>query len=601
MVLLLLCQTFPHSYDVSFYGIYLSIDTDNDTVFGSGEIKASSSFGTLDSVDFHLGQSLTIDSILLNSVNTPFNRVDDTVWVQGPVAGDFELLIFYHGRPSAGLYFDYWGVFSASLSPTGVKDAHQWFPCYDHNGDKADSARFAYTISSDYLVAANGTLDSVVQNGAWKTFYYTEHHPIANYLISVAASYRYVMFSDTWNSTPLVYYAFEPDTGNLAADVQNVPDMLDYFSDVFGYYPFDDEKFGYAECNLFHGGFALEHQTMVTMGSYFITGQRTYELTFAHELSHQWWGDLITCQDWPHVWLNEGFASYCEALYAEHRSGTWERDSVLRVFADTYFAEDAGHRFPIYDPPEAYLWGATVYKKGAWVLHMLRWVMGDSLFFQGLRHYRSLYQGSTATIPDFQSAMEDIYGGSLQWFFWEWIYQAGYPEFEYNWFLVGDSSLNLTVHQVQQNAPVFSMPAEIMIAGAGDTIVDTVWLNELTDRFTWKLGFAPDTVILDPNNWILKKVRFTDTQEPLAGTVFLRLAGNPVKDHLEVFFGMPEAGPVSFKVYDPAGRLLLNRQQVQEGPGPHHQRLGVANLKPGVYILRMVCPWASLSRKFVKQ
>jgi len=602
LLIALTSQAFPHSYDVRFYGIYLTIDPAPDTIFGVGEIRGFAS-GGLDSVDFHLGAALTIDSVRLNGSVARFSRRGDTVWVHGTVPEDFALQVFYHGHPSAGLYFNYWGFFSACLSPNGVKDAHQWYPCYDHNGDKADSARFAYTVPKGYDVAANGILDSVVDMGDWKTYYWSTRYPIANYLIAVSGSNYYLKFTDSWRGMPLWYYPFTYDTADMRNDVQQVPDMLDYFSSLFGDYPFIDEKFGYAESNLWGGGFALEHQTMVAMGTYWVTGNGLNILTYAHELSHQWWGDWVTCQDWPHVWLNEGFASYCEALYAEHIGGVPKRDSVMEKFKNLYFSEDSHDRFPIYNPPMNFMWGYTVYKKGAWVLHMLRWVMGDESFFSAFKAYRNAHGGGTATIPDFQAAAEGVYGSSLEWFFKEWIYEAGYPEFNYNWFFRDDGGgyqLVLYLSQVQQNAPVFTMPLEIMIAGQTDTLWDTVWVNERGERFVWKVPFAPETVAIDPHNWVLKKVRYTAVAEGLGeeGFLCLKILTNPVRGRLSASYSLPEDGELSLMVYDVAGRVALNVFSGQANAGTHEISVPVDRLGPGVYILRLRSRWGSLSRKF---
>ncbi|MEO0157989.1 MAG: M1 family aminopeptidase [candidate division WOR-3 bacterium] len=602
LFLAFLSQVFPHSYDVGFYGIYLTLDPVPDTIFGMGEIKGRA-ISVLDSVDFHLGSALNIDSIRLNGSLADFTRRDDTVWVRGPVPQDFTLEVFYHGHPTAGLYFNYWGAFSACLSPDGVKDAHQWYPCYDHNGDKADSARFAYTVPKGFDLAANGTLDSVDDQGDWKTFYWSVHYPIANYLVAVSASDKYAKFTDSWQGMPLWYYPFNLFEDKMRADVQSVPDMLDYFSSVFGDYPFRSEKFGYAQSNLWGGGFALEHQTMVALGSYWITGDGRHILTYAHELSHQWWGDWVTCQDWPHVWLNEGFASYCEALYAEHIGGVPKRDSVMRSFKNLYFSEDAQARFPIYDPPAEYMWGYTVYKKGAWVLHMLRWVMGDQGFFTTLKNYRNAYGGGTATIPDFQAEAEAVYGSSLDWFFREWIYEAGYPEFYYNWFArdLGDKyEVNLYLNQVQQNAPVFIMPVEIMMVHAPDTFRDTVWVNERAERFSWLVQFRPETLLVDPGEWVLKKIRYTELAESPSeeGLLSLRVTLNPVRGDLPVSYSIPEDGEITLRIYDVSGRLIYDVLSGYASAGRHELRVPVSSLSQGVYFLRMRSRWGCLTRKF---
>jgi aminopeptidase N len=219
-----------------------------------------------------------------------------------------------------------------------------------------------------------------------------------------------------------------------------------------------------------------------------------------------WWGDCISPGTWKDLWLNEGFGTYCDALWEEHDKGKQAFRARMQLFANTYFAEDARHRFPIYDPASP--WSATVYQKGAWVLHMLRHVLGDEKFFRAWNKYGRAHEYSHAFTYELQRAMEAEYGKSLQEFFDDWVYRAGYPVYEYDWTTAGNS-VTVNICQVQKQSrltPLFDMPIDLTITTRGDgTRVETVFVKDRHHRFKFTYGSPVTNVEFDKYGWVLCK------------------------------------------------------------------------------------------------
>lgn len=372
-------------------------------------------------------------------------------------------------------------------------EASRWFPCLHDPSDKAWYQFQVRTLAS-LVSACNGTLQSDVDNGdGTHTMTWIEHEPMSTYLATVNVS-EYVTFEHDWESIPVIYYVRSESLADAQIDFQNDDAILDFFDEAFGPYPF--EKMGLAQVRL---AGAMENQDMISYG--LISGDLSNEDTFAHEISHMYWGDSVTLRGCEDVWLNEGFASYCEALWEEHFYGDAAYDAVMADFRSRYFAEDAVHRFSIYDPED--VWSNTTYRKGAWVLHMLRRVVGDPDFLAILPEYYDRYQFSHATTPDFISVCEEVSGLELDWFFDEWIYEAGYPEFQvcsrYK-----DNQMQIYIEQQQDNAPVFRMPAVIQLDyGTSGTVENDILIDSAVKFFSYSVASQPEGLVLDPENSIL--------------------------------------------------------------------------------------------------
>ncbi|HKK21494.1 MAG TPA: M1 family aminopeptidase, partial [candidate division Zixibacteria bacterium] len=443
-------------------------------------------------------------NVVTVTLNQPYNTDEE-----------FEFTIYYYGHPVEGGFQAF--SFDTRLGKQVISSlsepyfARTWWPCKDRPDDKADSFHIAITVDTLFYVGSNGTLDSTITFGNnAHTFYYTEHHPMTSYLFSVAIS-PYTVWYDKWvynngaDTMPVVNAVFSDQYAASVTGFGVTPGAITAFSNYFGIYPFYDEKYGHSN---FTWGGGMEHQTMTSMvGSSF--GFATS--TVVHELGHQWWGDMITCQSWPHIWLNEGFASYCEALYFEATQGTAAYHSYMNGMQYT-----GDGSIYITDTSSVYIiFGSIVYDKGAWVLHMLRGILGDSVFFAGIRdYYNSQYKFGSATTEEFRDVMEAASGVDLNDFFQDWIYGTYFPTYRYSYYQepsdTGGYDLYLYVEQRQSTDPqVFHMPVQFAFSSASQLGgADTVKLDINQENQLFHLTFPSQitNVQLDPVGWILKSV-----------------------------------------------------------------------------------------------
>jgi len=398
-------------------------------------------------------------------------------------------------------------------------------------------------------------------------------------LISIGAA-RFAEFHQMFvtaagDSIPILHFVYPEDSAAAVADVQHLPDMMRFFSEKFGPYPF--KKYGMLEAPM-RG--AMEHQTLTTMSDLLYTGDRRYEGVVAHELGHQWWGDCVTLTDWREIWLNEGFATYSDALYTEHAYGEKAFREKMDRFAARYFREDDSvGRFPIYNPKK--MWGATVYEKGAWVLHMLRGVVGDSVFFSILKTYHHTFAYRNATIADFQDIAESVSGSDLKWFFHEWLYEAGYPVFRFQWQALpapsGRVKTKLLLEQIQVQAPVFKMPVHVQFEFKDSTRIQTLWVDQVKQEFDFTFRAAPKRVVFDPDHWMLKKLYDLSTLSPPEEFRLLQSYPNPFcmgsrpQKMTLVFWTKSDVGTynVSLMIYDALGRKIRTLVRGKLPPGYH--------------------------------
>jgi hypothetical protein len=298
------------------------------------------------------------------------------------------------------------------------------------------------------------------------------------------------------------HFVFPEHASFAEEDLSITPTAIRVLSDLFGPYPFPDEKYGHT---IFPWGGAMEHQTNTSYGSGLITGGHHYDYILVHELAHQWWGDMTSPADWRDIWLNEGFASYSEALWAESEGGFQDyRDYMVE---SQRVSDPSG---PLYDPLVLFD-GNTVYNKGAWAVHMLRGVLGDSLFYAALNEYRARTAYRSTTTAEFQSIVEDIAHRNMDWFFNSWIYGIDRPEYEVSYLATGTAELPaVAVHidQIQTQTSFFPMPLELRVdlAGGGST-TKKIWHDPTHLDVEFDLPAAPSRVIVDPNDWILKDVK----------------------------------------------------------------------------------------------
>jgi len=557
----------PHSFDVLHYDIDLSIDFDNEILYGDTYVQSVSQEAGLSEITLDL-TVLTVDQVLADGVPLTFAYEDPTLTIsldQAYAEGDtFEVEVIYHGHPGnegaggfGGFFFQGNPKIAFQMGVGLVADPPSmgkfWFPCWDWPCDKA-TADYAFTVPSEKWAVSNGDFLGAEEDSlaGTTTYFWSETHQISPHVMMVAAR-EYAWFNDRiypW----INFWVYPEDVGDATEHFANVRYMMEAFVDRYGPYPFG--KFGYVATP--KGD--MEHQTCVSHLAILIQPNHTYDWLLAHEMGHQWWGDCVTINDWRDIWLSEGFATYSEAIFFEHFQGEAAyHNYVQSSLMNPVF--NSSESFPIYDPD--YLWGTTVYEKGALVLHMLRHVVGDETFFDILAAYRTAYEYSNAITPQFQEVAETVGGHDLDWFFQEWIYDIGWPEYEYAWngWASGEIyRMNILIDQVQRVGPIFAMPVDVEISTvAGDTLV-VLWVDEEHESFHLELEAMPTGMEIDPDNWIL------NTADPVAYSAVDRYAAAGL--HLApqtpsssgagavIRYEMPRAGDARLVVFDAEGRQV---------------------------------------------
>lgn len=384
--------------------------------------------------------------------------------------------------------------------------ARWWYPGNDVPWDKA-TADIIVTVPGDQVVASNGVLLSDVRlTDGRRRFHWRETHPIATYLIVIHSGPYAIVRDDRLPGLPLRHYVYPGDSLLAVATFDSLPVMIRHFESLFGPYPFSG--YGHAEAP-FPGG--MEHQGMTTLADFAVRGGSEYQWLIAHELAHHWWGDSVTLRDWRHIWLNEGFASYADVLWAEHQSGTAGRRARLDLFASLVGLEySRGFGTTVLDPLATRLFSATTYDKGAWVLHMLRGLLGEGAFFALLRDYHATHRHGVADTDDFIRIAERHAGRPLRWFFDPWLTAVGYPVYAIDWRSEagagGGARLTLTLEQ-QQSEVVYRMPIDVEVRTTAGTERHRIDSDRRRHSAVLELG-APvaageDAVRLDPDGWLL--------------------------------------------------------------------------------------------------
>jgi aminopeptidase N len=468
-----------HEYDVLSYDLALSCQLDPAPLDGEASIRVV----VRDYQDtlWLNAQGLTIEGVATSEGPRAYTYREDLLGIAGPwVSGDTVTFFISYSAPvvednwQTGFHYG-WHLAFTFAEPYG---ARQWFPCFDEPFDKADETRISLEMPEDWHLASNGSLDSVASPAPGRVReFYGNTEPICTYLMSISAAPYARWYDNLPGGGQVRYFAFRQDSMAAAYDWARSPQMISQFQQQFGPYPF--QNYGMAEADIFYGWGAMEHQTFTTMGFQLVDSFRTYEGIVAHELAHQWFGDALSPVDFRNIWLNEGFATYGNALWLQEAGDSLDFENFMGAIAEAYFAEDRDIRYSVFDPPGDHLFGATVYYKGAWVLHMLRYqLLGDSLFFEALPTYTSRFLYGTVNTEDFKEVCEEVSGQELDWFFSQWVYQAGFPVLNIE-LQPGDASIAVVVTQLQENAPsAFRIPITVDVTEEGGVARYTLWFNE---------------------------------------------------------------------------------------------------------------------------
>ena len=523
-------------YDVTYYALDLIPNHENETLRGIVQIIGEVLSTTLEHVELNFWDGMSIGSVttaqqpddpLYYRRGDDFLYIDlDRVYTQGE---RFHLIISYNGQPEGALQYGSFGFTTYDQQPmiwsfSQPWCARAWWPCKDVPSDKADSVDIRVTVPSNLIVASNGALRQTITENGQTTYWWHEKYPIVTYNVFVAA-YPYEVHYDDYiynngaDTMKIHFYTFQDTWERYTSINEKVKDMIAFFSSVFGEYPFIEEKYGHADYPAFG---AIEHQTCSCFRFW-------NEWVYAHELAHQWWGDMITYESWHHTWLGEGFATYSEALWYEHLHGpgtAWE----YQMNRNTYYGD--GTVYVEYPENEANVATFTnirdnpyfpglVYDKASWILHMLRHIVGDETFFNILQTFAASpdHRHGTVNSEDFKNICEQVSGMELDRFFHQWLHEELYPQyvFEWNWVQNGSMyDIQLDITQQQDNT-VFWMPIDITVTTADGDTTFVVWDSLQTQSFLLSVSSEPVYLEIDRNNWILKSV-----DEPMPDPTFDR-------------------------------------------------------------------------------
>jgi aminopeptidase N len=521
-------DTYPRNsrVDVQHYAFTLALQDGSDRIAGetavdvlfAGNGETSLRFDLIN-LDGTTGTGMTVDRVTAQGVPVAFVHRDHalTITLHRRFADGerVRVLIAYAGEPASGLkiaanrYGD-----RTFFSDNWPDKARHWLPTIDHPYDKATSEMIV-TAPSHYQVVSNGLLveETDLPENRRRT-HWRQSIPIASWLYVLGVARFAVQHVDTFDGKAIQTWVYAQDRDKGFHDFA-VPTRaaLAFYSDKVG--PFSYEKLANVQSNSVSGG--MEAASAIFYSESSVTGDRSvrWRNVIIHEVAHQWFGNAVTESDWDDVWLSEGFATYFTLLFIEHAYGRdafvdglrSSRERVLRFHAD-----NPAYRI-VHDnlSDMGQVTTSQTYQKGAWTLHMLRGVVGDDAFWQGIQSYYREYQDRNATTADFRRHMEEASGMDLGWFFQQLLYQGGSIKLRGGWRYDRQAG-NLVVElaQVQDDAGAFRMPLalDVYLEGEDAPRRETVQLGELEHTFTIAVDSAPERVVLDPDLWVLMETEF---------------------------------------------------------------------------------------------
>ncbi|MBK8427350.1 MAG: T9SS type A sorting domain-containing protein [Lewinellaceae bacterium] len=552
---------------------------------------------SIGSLDFDFSAALTMDSIRYHGQSLNFSQTGDILTVFFPATlPSFlpdSLTFYYQGVPAS----EGFGSFAAEVhgpdsipvlwtlsEPYGAKD---WFPCKISLDDKLDSVDIFITTPAAYRAAGNGLLMSETTLNGQKTAHWKHRYPITTYLICMAVT-DYVTFENLVpagdDTIRVLNYVYPESVDDATWGTSFIVSQMQLFNDLFGVYPFKDEKYGHAQ---FNWGGGMEHQTMTFVGNF------GYEL-LAHELAHHWFGDKVTCGSWEDIWLNEGFATYLSGLCYEFLAPQyWQNFKQQRI--DNITSQPGGAlRVDDTTDVSRIFSGRLTYAKGAMVLNSLRWVCGDSAFFAGVRNYLNApgIAFGYARTDDLRFYLEQASGKNLAGFFEDWVTGEGYPSYQLNWAQDTFGHLSIALHQQQSHPSVsfFELPVPVRFSnGQQDT---TLVLQHLVDgqTFDFDLDFAATEVAIDPDLWLISKDNSVQQvsgikEEVLPGVRFV-LMPNPAREYFDVALQLLQAEHFQLSLFDQSGKLLQEKR-LSLAAGNQSFRFEVGTYPAGTYTLTL--------------
>ena len=594
------------NYDVTFYWLDLHISDSSTYVTGNVSIDLKATGQSLEQVVLDFADLLHADSVLVDQHIAGFIHENNELKVRLPeqVLPDSgtTIRVFYHGLGKnitgiSGIYNRYNSTWAKNVTWTLSEpfNALNWFPCKQILTDKADSVYVFLSTDKKLKAGSNGLLTAQVLlpddriRYEWKSRY-----PIAYYLISFAVSeyYDYSFYVNLNNSQDSVliqnYIYDESYLTQNKSGIDKTGDLMVFYSDLFGTYPFRDEKYGHCLAPL---GGGMEHQTMTTLTNFSF-------VLVAHELAHQWFGDYVTCGNWQDIWVNEGFASYSEYLAYQYLIGQDEARSWLTRVHDYIKSAPGGS---IYipeadkDDDDRIFNYRLTYNKGAAMIHMIRReVNQDPLFFEILREFLDRYRNNNATGADFKNLLEERTGLDFDVFFDQWYYGEGYPIHTITWKHQHDTLYITSMQHVSSSTPLFNMPIDFRVTSDDkDTVIS---LRQSTNFDHWEV-FMPghvSSIGVDPEQWLLMEVAGINNLDITRQDADFTLVPNPARDRVTLRFSNPVE---SYLVHlsDSSGKILLSEKSQSQ-----QKVIDIRSYPSGIYFIIVEIGNAHYPARFVK-
>ncbi|HEX6848808.1 MAG TPA: M1 family aminopeptidase [Chitinophagaceae bacterium] len=558
-------------------------------------------------ISYDLASQLTVDSVYFHGNKISFSRPTDLLQITFPVnipAGQKDsITIFYKGVPASTVF----GSFFQSLhggaipvvwtlsEPYGSKD---WWPCRNGIDDKADSIDIIISCPNTYRASSNGMLINETDDGITRVSAYKHRYPIASYLVAFAVTnFKVLNHSVQLGNVnlPMITHCYPESEASFQQNTAKVLQQLSLFHQYFSPYPFINERYGHTQ---FSWGGGMEHQTNSFIAS-------PNENLMAHELAHQWFGNKVTCGSWQDIWLNEGFATYLSYFYFEKADPANHinrlrglNSSITNVSVGSVWVDDTTSVNRIFS-------SRLSYNKGAYLVHMLRWVLGDTLFFRGVRQYLNdpkLSYGFART-DDLKRNLEQISGKNLTEFFNDWFTGQGYPSYNVKWRQDENNKVFFTVEQTTAHPSVsyFEMPMALKFKNGIQEKTIVINNNRNNELFSQQLNFKIDTIIIDPEYWILAGFKISQNDPTLT------LQENDIKlypvptvaDVVLLSITNPVSNTMNLRVFNTLGQLLTH-QQVNT-PGPIEKiPIDISRFPRGVYLLCIEANSFKTTRHIIK-
>lgn len=559
------------------------------------------------SLTFDLHNQLVVDSVVMRSTKLTFSRgTNNTLTIQlgrsYAVAEKDSLSIFYKGVPAGGGFGSFVQTYHGSKpvvwtlsEPYGAKD---WWPCRNGLDDKADSIDIYVTHPSAYTTSSNGWPADKQVVGANTISHYRHRYPIASYLVAIAVT-NFSTFTDNVQLKngllPVLSYIYPEDSAGFHNSINLMLNAMKLYDSIYADYPYLNERYGQTE---FGWGGGMEHQTNSFITSY-------GENLMAHELAHQWFGDKVTCGSWQDIWLNEGFATFCaDFLYTERYNPTLlasyvssNLSYIVSYPTGSVWVNDTTDIGRIFD-------SRLSYDKGAFLLRMLRFTLGDKKFFKGISNYLNdpkLAYNFARTI-DLQHHLEAVSGQDLTYFFNQWFYGQGYPSFTVSWSQNATTKkATISVTQTTSNASVtfYKTPLPLLFRSGTKKKRVIINIDSNDQSYLADIGFIADTVLVDPDQYIIsaknKTIHLTAAKPQVA------VSPNPFTDRLAITYKETAGKKILLQLLNNSGQLITAANIVAAGGQQQYTMYAPANLPPGIYMLHVNVDGKVSSQTLIKK